>query len=300
MNRKIRNTLLLFSCFAAHNQAVNAQQLTEKTALRFYEHHSSMKTEAPFGEGANGDQSAYDFVKHQFVNSFDMSTFRAYPLNSSVPASIDMVEHNGPFGNGGGFGVTSSNSTIWAQMGPPYIRGNDQTMFMLAPSSFNYETASQLSDIKNSFDATKASKSIMAVAEGSVYLAKIRNTEQYVAIKVTGVKDWSGGEGNDDVYFNFNYKYAATASGLDETNNTLQPAVFPNPAASALTIQLQKPANQITIRIFNTTGQLQNEYLFNNILQTTINIENLESGIYFVLIQETGKNTVSNIKFVKM
>jgi hypothetical protein len=300
MNRKVKNTLLLVSCFVLPYQAVKAQQLLEKTSLRFYEHHSSTKTDAPFGEGANGDQSAYDFVGHKYLTSFDMGTYTAYGINSKIPESIDMVEHNGPYGNGGGIGFTSSESTIWAQTGPPYIRGNDQTLYMRAPSSFNYETATQMSDIKNAFNESNASKSVMAVSEGAVYLAKLRNAEKYIAIKVTGVKNMTGSEDYDDVYFNFNYKYAGTASGIKETDNLIELVIFPNPATSALQIQLQRPVSQATASIFNTSGQLQDIHYLNNTDRGKIDIQNLPNGIYYIQINDACNNTVSSLKFVKM
>lgn len=299
MNRKIKNTLLLLGGLLLQHQAGFAQQLVEKTNLRLYEHHSSSKTNAAFGDGANGTQSAYNFIDHRYVSSFDMGNNTAYSLSSQVPASIDMVEHNGPYGNGGGFAFTSGESSIWQQSGPPYIRGNAQTLYYRAPSNFNYETITQESEIKNAFVESSARTSVSGLSEGSVYIAKLRNIDKYVAIKITNVKENTQASGNDDVYFDFRYKYAGSASGINEMESTNLVSLFPNPATSLLKISMAKPEKLVSARIYNLNGQLQQETVFNNNAETNIDVQNLPKGVYYIQII-AADNTFSNCRFVKM
>src|SRR5688500_6474864 len=101
---KFTLSLLLFAKLYLFRQLATAQQLTEKSNIRIYEHHSSEMTGADFGWSADGTQSGYDFMAHNYISSFDMDAFDMYTAESTVPESIDMVEHNGVFGNGRNFG----------------------------------------------------------------------------------------------------------------------------------------------------------------------------------------------------
>lgn len=115
--------LLLLACVFALSKTW-AQQVAEVTGLRFYEHHSTDMTGEPFGNGADGSKSGYDFVKRQFQSSFNPANMDTY-LNGEEQ-NLDMVEHNGPFGTQGAsmyLGFTAGVSTIWG--GP--IKGNSKT-----------------------------------------------------------------------------------------------------------------------------------------------------------------------------
>ena len=134
----MRKHLLFLTLILLAGQQGRAQSLKAETGLRLYEHHS--KTIAG-PKGANGFQSGYDFVKREYVNSFDEKTFSAYM--DGTDTTIDMVEHNGTYGGpaaNGKFGFTSGVSTIWGGD----IKGNGTTKWMAAPAGFNYNTANNV------------------------------------------------------------------------------------------------------------------------------------------------------------
>ncbi len=156
---------LLFLSLLGSSLAIHAQSLTAVTGLKLFEHHSSsINNGAPFGSGANGSKSGYDFVTRNYFNSFNPSNFGAY--TNGEEANIDMVEHNGRFGNNGKFGFTSGVSTIWNGD----IKGNNLTVWMEAPASFNYNTVNNVSQVVAAFNPATATKSIAEVKENQVYL----------------------------------------------------------------------------------------------------------------------------------
>lgn len=248
------STLTPFICMA--------QKTTEKKNIRLYEHHSSdMNQGQPFGNGADGSKSGYDFVKHTYYNSFNPSTMGKW--SATELANIDMVEHNGPFGGSSfatPFGFTSATSTIWNGD----IKGNDITVYAEAPATFKYDSATDVSYIKKAFPASTA-KAITAVAANKVYLAKIRNTELYVAIKVTNVKNGSPnlnpGVDIASVYFDFDYKYGTYVAGtsVDNVGDAAKTfSIVPNPSKgnfeiAAIPQELQ--VNKATISIMDMTGR---------------------------------------------
>ena len=80
--------------------------------------------------------------------------------------------------------------------------------------------------------------------------------------------------------------------GINEVNeNTI--AVYPNPASSALTLSLSANENIISVKVFNTMGQLCNVYLDKNVLDIT----KLPQGIYMAEVQT--QNRLMNVRFVK-
>ena len=102
---------------------------------------------------------------------------------------------------------------------------------------------------------------------------------------------WKG-----EIFFTANYGqgkklYKIGASTSTAINNLVQEdsqvQVYPNPASSLLNIQLNDMGeSEINYAIFNLDGQLLQEYhqvkLENN--STTIALDNLESGMYFIMI----------------
>lgn len=233
-----------------------AQATTEIKDIRLYEHHSSGLSDGlPYGYGANGSQSGYDFVSHDYYNSFNPATMGSW--TSVEIANLDMVENDG--GYVGPFGFTSATSTIWSGA----IKGNDLTVYAEAPTSFDYDLAADVAYIKEAFPAI-TSKTIESVATGKVYLGKIRETEMYVAIKITDVKnvpaDAVPGVSAFDVYFDFDYKYgtfAPTSIGdIYRSEGMLD--ISPNPSKSTFTITdlpegLNK--NNTSLSIFDMTGR---------------------------------------------
>ncbi|HEU4610360.1 MAG TPA: T9SS type A sorting domain-containing protein [Chitinophagaceae bacterium] len=273
----MRRTLLALSLMAS-GLAAYAQPLTQITGLRLYEHHSSgMNGGAPFGSSANGAQSGYDFVNRVYYNSFDPQTFGAY--TGGQEANIDMVEHNGPFGNGSQFGFTSGVSTIWGGD----IKGNGTTKWMEAPASFNYDNANNVTAIRSAYDATVAALSISAVAAGKVYLARIRNSELYVAMRVAEVRNAGGTGGVQDVYFAFDYKYGTytAPTGIDAPELKTGITLFPNPATCLLHLNNKLP-EAVTVTIATAYGRQVRSLLLAGNTVRTVDIATLNAGYYFV------------------
>ena len=69
--------------------------------------------------------------------------------------------------------------------------------------------------------------------------------------------------------------------------------LYPNPASSALTLSLSANKNIISVKVFNTMGQLCNVYLDKNVLDIT----KLPQGIYMAEVQT--QNRLMNVRFVK-
>ncbi len=84
----------------------------------------------------------------------------------------------------------------------------------------------------------------------------------------------------------------------EELENKYEFSVFPNPAQNQLNLQFENPINEsVEIYITNVQGQLLQSLVLDNILNTTtINTQNLTSGIYFIYVQN--ENVSATKKFV--
>ena len=140
--------ILSFFVFSTLVSTFFSQSLIDSTGKRMYEHHSSAVTGSNFGFGNNPGQSGYDFVNHDYYPS------NGYPTGGQ--SNIDMVEHNGPYGGGGNFGFTSGVSGIWSGS----IVGNNTTLWVTAPSSFNYAAANDVCELRSVFNAGTPGKTI--------------------------------------------------------------------------------------------------------------------------------------------
>ncbi|RYE20221.1 MAG: T9SS type A sorting domain-containing protein [Sphingobacteriales bacterium] len=259
-----------------------AQPTAEIKNIRIYEHHSSsINQNLPYGYGANGSTSGYDFVNNVYYGSFNPTTMGSWTTEEQ--ANIDMVEHNGCYNDP--FGLTSATSSIWAGD----IKGNDITVYAEAPAGFVYDSANDASYIKDAIPAS-TSKEIAEVVANKVYLAKIRNMELYVAIKVTNVKNispnTSPGVDPDDVYFDFDYKYGYYfPTGVQNVaKNEDAFSIYPNPAKGNFQVkdlpqQLNK--NIATVRIVDMTGKT----VYAQSLSSIINCPT-QAGNYFVLVSD--------------
>ncbi len=257
-----------------------AQNLTEITSLKFYEHHSStLNNGKVFGYSANGSQSGYDFVNHAYYNSFDTANFGIY--QNGEEANIDMVEHNGPFGNAGNFGFTSGVSSIWGGD----IKGNNTSLWVMASANFNYTTASNVSDLETEYNAGSPSNSITAIQEGGVYISKIRNTNLFVAINCYNVTNVSSATpGVADVYFNFDYKYGTLSQGvgIDENINKKEILIYPNPAKNTISINHNTSTKFTSAKIVTLMGKVVAEHTLSNHSNTKIDVSDLCAGTYFL------------------
>lgn len=279
--------LALLSCPAI----ATAQTLTEKTGLRFYEHHSSDMTNNTFGTGANGAQSGYDFVNQKFYNSFNEATFGAYVNGEET--NIDMVEHNGPFGSSISMllGFTSGTSTIWGGS----IKGNGTTKWMKAPSSFNYAMATDVTHISQAYNDATAIVAVARVNQGDVYIGRIRGGNQYVAIRCTATRVPATSSGRDNCYFDFDYKTGSLATGLNELSEE-QFDIYPTLATDKLYFRTDSKTQIATLKVFDVTGKEMAVNSNANMSETDISA--LANGIYFIYMTTPAGETATR-KFIK-
>jgi len=278
---------LLLALLAATPLTAYTQPLTGITNIRIYEHHSSsINGGQVFGMSANGTLSGYDFVNNTYypsINPADNS-----PWTSAEQANIDLVEHNGPFGNLGPFGFTSGISTIWGGD----IKGNGTTRYMPAPANFHYDTITNVASIRNAYNANMATAAINTVDSGKVYLARIRNTDQYVAMKITRVVNEPPGAGPTDtlsVYFDFDYKYGIyVATSVDDAAGTAESInIYPNPSGNSFRLRgipASMDNDHLYVRVASTTGQVVLEQVYTGMVS-----HNLPPGLYIIIVSDGKK-----------
>ncbi|MGD2035327.1 MAG: T9SS type A sorting domain-containing protein [Bacteroidales bacterium] len=89
--------------------------------------------------------------------------------------------------------------------------------------------------------------------------------------------------------------YSCQVNSMEETDKSDPFKVFPNPANSSITIEYEGKLHEKTeIRIVNITGQI---VFHASGFRKKINIENLRSGIYFLLLQSDSVSYTR--KFIK-
>lgn len=282
-----QNAAWMFLCCLLISVSSRAQVLTEIVGKRLYEHHSP-GAQSPTG-GTSGTKSGYDFVTHGFVSSFNPANFGKY--SNGEEQDIDMVEHNGPAARPlKSFGFTAGVSSIWNGD----IRGNGITKWVEASSSFDYSSVSSVSALKAEYNAGTPDSSIESVTEGSIYIAKIRNTEMYVAMKCYNV---TNGSMNTDIYFDFDYKYGTVSTvSLREEEEQYHITVFPTPASSVLTLVNDKP-EAINLTISSIEGRTIRELKIQGKESYQLDISNWDKGNYFIKFQVG--NGVYTQRFIK-
>lgn len=259
-----------------YTTTIQSQTVKEVKGLRFYEHHSSDMTGVPFGNGANGSKSGYNFVNNQYIWSFDRNTLGAYA--DGEENNIDMVEHNGPFGtNGASFylGFTSGFSTIWGGS----IKGNSTTKWHKLDNGLAiYNAATANTDISSKYNSTKATLAIAEVKTDEVYIGRIRQTNLYVILKCTKVQLPIGlpNGGNDNVYFEFDYKYTSNANAVPEVKENAY-SLYPNPANNSIIVTGNTAITQISVT--DITGK---EIAIQTSTNNTISTAEWKDGLYIV------------------
>lgn len=78
---------------------------------------------------------------------------------------------------------------------------------------------------------------------------------------------------------------------------TLFSDIYPNPASSTLNLTA-KSANELSVRIFNTTGTLMSNTIFKN--NTQLSLQNFASGIYFYEIKDVKDKKIQRGSFSVM
>lgn len=262
-----------------------AQNVTEVTGIKFYEHHSStINGGSGFGISANGSQSGYDFVQRRYYWSFDSASFGAY--QNGEEANLDMVEHNGPYGNMGDFGFTTGTSSIWGGD----ISGNGTTQWVVAAPGFDYENLNDVSTISSAYQAGTPSNTISAVDSGAVYLGQIRDTNLYVAVKVTGLNNYEGTTNPTgqqlDVYFEFDYKYGRTTGMSLEENEQIEVRMYPNPADEQIRVSTEGHTLG-SYKLIDLTGTkvLQGEW---EEADNLLNVSEVNEGVYLLEVEISG------------
>ena len=278
-----------------------SQPLTTVTGKRIYEHHSSsINGNHYYGTSANGFQSGYDFVNNTYKNT----------TTSTDHAHMDLVETNGIFGNGNSmFGFTSDVSTLWQGT----IYGNGTTKYYKALSSFDFQNASSVSDLAAAYNASAASVTVTTVQDGAVYIAKVRNSDLYVAMKITKINALTSQQVQDllnqvsiyaDVYFDFDYKYGTLATGITETENQdkVNLKLFPNPAADKMNYTLTLPFNaEVIARVTDMLGreiisETRNMPPGEN--RFTLDVSGYPKGIYILSLSAEKKNYRDQKRFI--
>lgn len=270
----------------ACNGLLYAQEVTEVKGLRLYEHHSSDVTMMPFGSGAEGSKSGYDFVGRKYFGSFDENTMNSY--SNGEEKNLDMVEHEGMFGTNGArkhLGFTAGVSTIWGGS----IKGNGQTKWHKVTAGIAaYDAALTNANLIALYDGSKATLDIAKVVKNEVYVGRIRNSGLYVLIKCTGERQPFGGpDGStrDNNYFDFDYKYTdSSPTGIAEEKGKATITVYPNPASDYLTIGMGTEAFvQPTFVIVDAMGkEVHKETINGN--KVTIETADLKQGLYYVFL----------------
>lgn len=265
---------------------LHAQEVTEVKGLRLYEHHSSDVTMMPFGGGAEGSKSGYDFVNRRYYGSFDEATGNSYA--NGEEKNIDMVEHAGMFGTRGAskyLGFTAGVSSIWGGS----IKGNGLTKWhKVAAGETAYGGATTQANLIALYDGSKATLDIAKVQKNEVYVGRIRNSGLYVLIKCTGERQPFGspdGSTNDNNYFDFDYKYTGTGpTGIEEKDAKQKVTVYPNPASDYMIINAGTEGfSETTVAVVDAMGK---EVYKGTISGDKVNIQtaDLKQGLYYVVL----------------
>ena len=71
--------------------------------------------------------------------------------------------------------------------------------------------------------------------------------------------------------------------------------VYPNPAHNTITISTNL-SGKAEVKVIDVTGRLVKHFVSHNVAGTQLNVENLQSGMYFIMVSN-GSNTTAS-KFV--
>lgn len=182
---QLQKIILLGISFCIYHFSCYAQTLVEKQGIRIYSRSS-------YG-GQFQSQTAYDLMNHRYLES----SAEKETINK------DMVEYGDIFSNSGKFGWTSDTAIEGG-----YLRGNDQTLFMEL-NTFDYANADYTS-IQTAFNSDMAVKTVDNPQVNDIYLVRLRESENYAAIKITERNYYyppNGNPQNVNIYFGFDYKH---------------------------------------------------------------------------------------------
>lgn len=130
-----------------------------------------------------------------------------------------------------------------------------------------------------------------------VYVGKIRNGNLYVLLKITATNPATktpNGTVEDNIYFEFDYKYTTATTGFLEAANTFNGNIFPNPANEVLNIT-RGEATPATLELVDLTGKVvASQHLTST--QEQLNVSNIPSGLY--LLKFIGLNSISTTRIL--
>jgi hypothetical protein len=86
-------------------------------------------------------------------------------------------------------------------------------------------------------------------------------------------------------------------AGINELTFDNSYSVYPNPTSGVFTIELSNPGSEnVSVEILNQLGQVvRREELGNNAIKTSINIQGINSGVYFVRTNLGNKSSVKKL-----
>lgn len=200
------------------------------------------------------------------------------PTGWNVPTDTDWTTLVDFMGGEAVAGTKLKNSTVW--------NGTDEVGFNAMPGGLRYALAGDLNEGtlfgQGFWWSSEYSSSVDIFFYRTETFAPnfYRSAENYtLGMSIRCIKDAS--------------------LGLNENSSDFQESfVYPNPFSSAATLVLNnKFEGNITIKIFNTTGQLVKEVFESANNSTTIDGAGLSEGVYFYTVN-TNDNRILNGKFI--
>ncbi len=97
------------------------------------------------------------------------------------------------------------------------------------------------------------------------------------------------GEWNDVDETNLLYyiiEYPSISTSINKYKTTINFKLFPNPAQSILTVEMSKQSSSSSLEIYNLLGKKVKDNAINQ-FRTTVDLSDLESGVYFVKVINT-------------
>jgi hypothetical protein len=107
-----------------------------------------------------------------------------------------------------------------------------------------------------------------------------------------GVVVWIQNHDNDEV---IQSAYAGYTVGLPEAEKVKSFVVYPNPAKEQVTIHFTKTSNGANVLLLDASGQLVNSGVVETNDEHTIDIHNLDAGIYYIKVINAGNVSIEKL-----
>lgn len=119
-----------------------------------------------------------------------------------------------------------------------------------------------------------------------------------------GMRNWNG-NGSDKLAFTelkcqakqrgYNALPINCSTSLSEINTSDEIVLFPNPVQNVFNLQSSQKLNNVTITVFNATGQIVKTILNVNAKQIAIDMSDMPNGLYLVGIHSGEKSSIKKI-----